>query len=221
MQRACGSVVVFAIVVFGACAAPAPETPPLGGLVSSAFFFLTNSQGQKELKLSNNQVKKIEELKAENRQAQAGLRDLNVGDRRKKREDLNKANMAALAKILTQKQLRRAEQIYLQQIGPALAFRKPQVAAALKITDEQKEKIDVARGKANEELRAIMAQEQRTRQQLTDCFKKRDEEILKVLTPVQTTRWKELLGEPFKLEPRRSEEQKQSGQGSDRPALTK
>jgi Spy/CpxP family protein refolding chaperone len=140
MRRVCGSVLVLGIVVFVACAAPAPEAPPLIGVAIGTLSWLSNVQIREELKLSEDQLKKIEELKVEQRQALAALRGLNTEDRAKKRQDIYKANEAALAKILSRKQLRRAEQIYLQTRGP-MVWTSPQVAAALKLTDEQKEKI--------------------------------------------------------------------------------
>lgn len=221
MRRVCGSVLVLAIVVLAACAAPAPEAPPLGGLVGSSFILLTNSQVREELKLSEDQVKKIEELKTELRQALASLRGLNPEERVKKLHDVAKADEVALAKILTRKQLNRVEEIYLQRFGLRLAFRNAQVAAALKITDEQKEKMDLISREYFKESRDNRAKGQERRQQFAELSERRDEKLLNLLTPAQKAKWKQLTGAPFKLEPRRSEEPKQSGQESERPALPK
>lgn len=221
MRRVCCTAFASVIGVIIASAAPAPEARPLGGLTISLLLVLSKSQVQEELKLSEDQVKKIEELRAERRQALAALRGLNKEDRANKLQDINKANEAALAKILTRKQLRRAEQIYLQQIGPWIAFRYTQVAAALKLTDEQKDKMALITKESLEESRNNRAKGQVTRELLVELAKRRNEKALNLLTPVQKKKWKELLGEPSKLDPRRSEEKEQPSQGSDRSALAK
>src|SRR5262249_52173016 len=127
------------------------------------------------------------------------------------RLDLSKRHAEIVATILTKKQLRRAEQIYLQRIGPPLAFRRPQVAAALKLTDEQKEKMDLVRKEYSQELRELAQARGRGddwRQKGTELYKDHMEKLLNVLTPAQKTKWKQLLGEPFKFEPRRPQEKK-------------
>lgn len=221
MRSICGVALMLMILVLTATAAPAPEVRPLGGLTSGVLLYLSKSQVQEELKLSEDQVKKIEELRAVRRQALAALRGLNKEARANQLQDINKANEAALAKILTRKQFRRAEQIYLQQIGPSIAFWQTQVAAALKLTDEQKDKMDLINKESQEELRNRTANGRMTREQLAELTKRRNEKALDVLTPTQKKKWKELLGEPSKLDPRRSEDREQPSQGSDRSAVVK
>ncbi|HTU90049.1 MAG TPA: hypothetical protein VMF69_08125 [Gemmataceae bacterium] len=221
MRKISGSGLILAMVVFAVCAAPAPEAR-LIGIVNLALPLLSNVQVQEELKLSEDQLKKIEELKAELKtkrsQELAALRSLNLEERTKKMQDIIKSNEAAYAKILSRQQLRRAEQIYLQLRGPTSLI-VPQVRAALKITNEQEEKMTAIMRESSREYRN--SRENRGQKTLTEINKRRDEEILNVLTPAQKAKWKQLLGELFNREPRRTEEKKQSGQGSERPALAK
>jgi hypothetical protein len=114
MRKGCGSVLMSAIVAFVACAAPAPEAAPLGGLAGGVFLILNNSHIRDKLKLSEDQVKKIAEARAELRRSFPSVRGLNKEERTKKSQERAKAAETALAKILTRKQLRRAEQMYLQ-----------------------------------------------------------------------------------------------------------
>lgn len=219
MRRICGVALMSVIVELAAYAAPAPEASPLGGfagliLISS----VANPNIRDELKLSENQVKQLEALMSEHRGAYASLRRMNKEDREKQLQEIRKKDEAAIAKILTRKQLIRAEQIQLQICGPMI-LTKSQVAAALKLTDEQKEKMTLIRREALEEYREGRAKGER--QPTEESPKRRDEKLLNVLTPAQKAKWKQLLGEPFKQKLRRLEELKQSSQGSDRPALAK
>ncbi|HTU21884.1 MAG TPA: hypothetical protein VMG10_27850 [Gemmataceae bacterium] len=209
MRTVCGSGLILAIVVFASSAAPAPEAPPLIGVATGILSYLSSPQVRDELKLTEDQLKKIEELKKElktkRRLKPADLRSLSLEERVKKAQEIVKATEAALAKILTRKQLRRAEQIFLQLRGPML-LRSPQVAAALKLTDEQKEKMkDIDRETFREYRESRKKGDQHP---LTELFKRRDEKLLNVLTPAQKKKRKQLLGEPFKWEPRRLGEKK-------------
>lgn len=214
MRRVCGGVLVLAIVGFLTGADSSPPPPPLLGVAGRVLTFLDNAQLREELKLSQDQVKKIDELRGERRQAFDALRGLKLNERAKKRQELAKTTGAALAKILTPKQLRRAEQIVLQRRGPMLAFAMPQVAEALELTDKQKEKIKRIRGEMYGQFRDRLRQGQVTRQQSAEMAKRGNEKLFKVLTPAQKTKWKQMTGEPFKFDSRRVEKQNHPGQGS-------
>lgn len=106
-----------------------------------------------------------------------------------------------MRRVLTTKQLGRLRQVARQLRGTG-AFREPEVAAALKLTAEQRERIRAIdeetfggppRGKMRpgapmEDLRK--AHEQRVRAAV--------ERILALLTSEQGRRWQEMTGEPFK-----------------------
>lgn len=212
MRTICGIAWVLIIVGLATNAAPAPETRPLGGFESGIWLILrqNDSRIREELKLTENQVKKIEELIAEANQAYSSIRgpDGKI-DRQKVRDwlDLNKRHAVTAAKILTKPQLLRAEQIYLQRMSLGVAFRTRQVAAALKLTDEQREKLDLLRKESSQELRGLLPAGgggQERAQKMAEFRKSRNEKVLNVLTPAQKAKWKQLLGEPFKLELRGS-----------------
>jgi hypothetical protein len=143
MRSICGVALMLMIGVLTATAAPAPETRLLGGFESGIWFMLkqNDSRLRDELKLTESQVTKIEELIAEDRQASSSIRgpDGKIDTQKfQDRQDLYRRHIQTAAKILTKRQLMRAEQIYLQRTGPILAFRKSQVTAVLKLTDEQR-----------------------------------------------------------------------------------
>jgi hypothetical protein len=226
MRRICGIALVFIIFVVAATAAPAPEARPLGGLAIAAMIYLRDVKFRKELQLSEDQVKKIEGLQAKQRQAFAELRSvskdgLSKEDAKKKLEELRTSNESALEKILTRKQIKRAEEIYLQHLDLMIALRKSQVAAALKLTDEQNGRIAIISKEFLEALRTRRTQEQAAQRPLKDLTKDRDEKLLELLTDAQKTKWKQITGKPFKLERRLPREKGQSNQGSDNSAVAK
>jgi serine/threonine protein kinase len=101
-----------------------------------------------------------------------------------------RANEAAVAAILTAAQLRRLHEIALQMQGPTV-FREPEVAMALKLSDEQRER--------------IWAIEEET---FLASMKKGgpaagppSERVLTVLTREQAGLWREITGEPFRGPP--------------------
>jgi hypothetical protein len=162
---------------------------------------LTQKSVQDELKLSDGQVKQISELAASRRGAGRGGQNLSQEERQKRQEERTKANEKALAEILKPDQLKRAKQISWQQQG-ALAVSDPEFATALKLTDEQKDKIKTIQADARPaggQARRGGNQEE-ARKQREALRKETEERMMSVLTADQKTTWKELMGEPFKGE---------------------
>ena len=113
------------------------------------------------------------------------------------------ANEKAVAAILSQDQLRRLGQIALQFQGPA-AFRDLEVAAALKLTIEQREKIraivaDACFGKVDAHGGdATISAAEGARKSRDEVRKASLLQIQSLLTDEQQKRWKEMVGEPYK-----------------------
>jgi serine/threonine protein kinase len=130
---------------------------------------------------------------------------LSPSERRQRSVDQARANDAEVRRILSPGQLKRLRQIALQQQGSG-AFREPDVAAALRLTAEQRERIREIDEKAffawmrdrhrpggpsgGAPREHGKPQAQRDRAVL--------ERILAVLTEEQALQWKEMTGEPFK-----------------------
>jgi Spy/CpxP family protein refolding chaperone len=178
---------------------------------------LSQKSVQQELKLTDDQIKKAEELLQKQRSG-AGLRDVPRDQIREKMQELAKANQAALAEILKPEQTKRLREIALQRQGP-MAIANPQVAEALKLTEDQKEKIRAiqresfeglrtgGRGGNFEEIRAKMAERR----------KESSEKIQNLLTDEQKAKWKELLGAPFTGEIERPQRGTGNRPGADSP----
>lgn len=104
--------------------------------------------------------------------------------------------------------LRRFKQIALQFLG-SLAFSDPDVAEALRLTSEQKKPIRAIQDQtpsAAMKLGPPGGDPRKPAPSRWDDLKRREldarEQILDLLTPDQGWTWEELVGEPFKGEPR-------------------
>jgi serine/threonine protein kinase len=128
------------------------------------------------------------------------FRQLTPEERRQRFLDFARANEAAVAAILSPGQIRRLRQVALQARGP-MAFREPDVAASLKLTAEQRERIraieaDTFFGPA-EPLRPGFAPPP-SRKVFEQRLRAAVDRIQALLTEEQAKRWKEMTGEPFK-----------------------
>jgi serine/threonine protein kinase len=164
--------------------------------------FLLNEQAVLEdLRLSPDQRSGIADLsKRRTVQLQDSFRDfhrLSSDERRERFLIVARSSEAAVAEILSPEKLVRLRQIALQSQAP-MVFRDADIAAVLKLTAEQRERIRAieaetfGRGrrvgdapgapkKSREELRRLAVQEIQE----------------EVLTEVQQEKWKEMTGEPF------------------------
>jgi hypothetical protein len=118
-------------------------------------------------------------------------------ERRKRFLEEARTNEADLAAILTPDQLRRLRQVELQRQGP-MAFREADVAKALKLTADQRERIRAI------EATAFFGRGDRPghgpppRGVREQAIKSAMEKVHAVLTDEQAKKWKEMIGEPFK-----------------------
>src|SRR5207253_5339543 len=111
-----------------------------GGRFVGDGLLLQNPGVKKELKLSDNQVKKItettESIRDKHRDEFEALGKLEGGERREKGQELRKKvsdeTQKALAEILKPEQSKRLKEIQLQQEG-ARAFNDPEVQKALNL----------------------------------------------------------------------------------------
>ncbi len=172
-----------------------------GGLGGGAML-LGQKSVQEELKLSDEQVKQVKELVDKQREAFQGFGDLSQEERRTKMQEMAKTNNEAIAKILKPEQTKRFKQIALQQqvrFGLANVLNNPETAKELKITDEQKGKLEEIRNKAREETQGLGFDEE-GRQKRQEVTKATNEKVMGVLTAEQKAKLKEMQGEPFKGE---------------------
>jgi hypothetical protein len=180
-----------------------PVAPEIGRTLKDSGY-LRHKAVQDELKLSVEQIAKIDDLHKELRNAIAAFNkdDLdNLVVSLKIDRVMPKWEKAA-ADLLTPEQLRRFRQIQLQVAAPS-AFLDPEVAEALKLTDEQKQSI---RHAYNDGRREWMLDSLKTSAKLGG--KKREkmmrdydaaatQKIVQILSEAQKREYANMIGETF------------------------
>jgi Spy/CpxP family protein refolding chaperone len=182
-----------------------------GGPGGGAAGFLTAPNVQKDLQLTESQVKRVEETLRdirENHQADySALRDASPDVRAAKVATLNQAVSDEVKKALSfsADQSKRFDQISLQAHGTH-AFASPIVAEKLKLTDEQKSTIHEI-VEATRNAGVGVNNNDATEQERTEARNKRaatqKEHMTKIqalLTDDQKHEWKELTGERIEIQ---------------------
>jgi hypothetical protein len=172
---------------------------------------------QEEIKATDDQKEKIGELMRNQFQAQRDLgQDASQEDRAKLRQKNTEEQEKFAKDNLKPDQLKRYHQIKRQQDG-VLALKEPEVQTTLKLTADQKEKINALAEDFQKDLRELQpmggggrrqgggkagggggdfqAQMQKITALRKDFLTKGE----KVLTDSQQKEWKELLGKPFEM----------------------
>jgi len=190
-----------------------------GGGFGGPDMLLRNPGVAKELKLSDEQIKKIEEatqsIRDKHRDEREAINKLEGDERREKDQELRKTEgdetNKALAEILKPEQNKRFKEIRLQRRG-ARAFSEEEVQKALNLTDDQKEKIKTINEDADKERRELFPQGGRRGggrggppdpsvfQKMETLNKETMDKVVSVLTDDQKKTWKEMTGAPFKFE---------------------
>jgi Spy/CpxP family protein refolding chaperone len=188
-----------------------------GGGFGGPGFLLRNPGVQKELKLSDEQIKKVEEvtqsIQDKHREDFEAAGKLEGDERGAKFQEIMKTmgeeTNKALAEILKPEQSKRLKEISLQQ-RKADAFNDPEVQKALNLTDDQKEKIKTINEDAAKKMEESFPRGRRggggggfDPERFKKMNTMRDEtleHVVSVLTDDQKKTWKEMTGAPFKFE---------------------
>ena len=197
---------------------PGGGGPGGGGLTG----LLRNDQVQKELDLTDEQNEQLREvgrkLMEGMRDQFSGLRELSDEERTAKMQELQaeimKRTLEALQDVLTQPQMERLMQVYLQQQGTR-ALSNTQVINALGITPDQQAELrqigEDIRAKSQEVFGGMQGMRDmepaerekkfaELRQKREELTKEAEEKVMAVLTEGQKKTLKEMMGEPFEME---------------------
>jgi hypothetical protein len=150
-------------------------------------------------------LKLTDEQKTKGRQAVEGLQGLFAGlqnasqeERQQKFQEIQEKTRAAIEevnKVLTKEQNERLDQIVLQARG-AQALNDEKVAAELKLTDDQKQKLSEIQQKAFQQMRELQQGDQEKRAQI---FKTARDEAMGVLTAEQKEQLEKMKGAKIEL----------------------
>ncbi|MGC4006904.1 MAG: hypothetical protein QM811_28775 [Pirellulales bacterium] len=181
---------------------------------------------QKELGITSEQKEKItkttEEARTAGREGFGGFRDASEAERAKMMEKMQAARKETQTKIealLTTEQKTRLRNCPFQEMGTR-ALRTEEVQAELKLSDEQKKKLDVvsAAGRQN-------AGGDRPQRPTAESMAAREKQYLDVLTSDQQAAFEKMKGKKFEF-PQQGRggfggnaggDRPQRGQGGDRP----
>jgi len=189
---------------FRCCSARAGSAPA-GGFGGGSLFLLTQKSVQEELKMTEEQVKKATDLQEKQRENFKGFKDLSKEEIKSKMEERTKETKKAVDDILKPEQVKRLKQISIQQAG-ARAYSDPEVVEALKITDEQKEKIKGIQEDSFKEMPKRGEGDREENAKKIEAIRKATKEKVEgVLSAEHKSKLKDLTGEPFKGEIKRPE----------------
>jgi hypothetical protein len=187
-----------------------------GRFMGGGAFFLMAPNVQKDLKLSDEQVGKVQEtlqaVREKHQDEFAGLRDASPEERQAKMAALTKTMNDEIKKdlSLSPEQSTRFDQIALQARG-LQAFADPAVAAKLKLTDDQKSKIqeiaESSRGQLRGAFNKDASEEERAeaRKKMAATQRENLSKAQALLTADQKKTWSEMTGKHIEIQfvPRR------------------
>jgi Spy/CpxP family protein refolding chaperone len=203
-------VVNLVVVVLTVAPAQAQRVAYIPGFGYPATMLAGNKGVQHELKVDDSQAEKIdalvERLRENNREQFQKLQDVPKDERPAKRLELTQAINGRLREglvdILKPAQIKRFDQIQLQTTG-FNAFATSRVQGALKLTAEQKSRLD---GVIDEQDQAIRTANQSfqddregTLRKVAELRKQGIAKAIGLLTDSQTATWKDMTGEPFEV----------------------
>ena len=175
----------------------------------ATLFYLNNPQVQEELKMTDDQKSSLEGLREAQGDLFRGLRDLTDEERQKKFQDLAKQSKETVEKTLNKMQQARLRQIELQQtsrFGLAGVLLGEEIVKGLKITEEQKKKVNEITEEtaaAREDLTAAVEEGLIDRTELRGMIRelgsKETEDVMAVLNEAQKKQWTAMLGKPFEM----------------------
>lgn len=169
---------------------------------------LQNPQVREELALADDQAEELEAIGQAMRESMrdmfSGMRDADPEERRQMMEDMREKTAARMQEftdqidqILLPHQRDRLKQIGFQMSGGGRRggsvsgpLGNDRLLEELGVTEEQREKLEEAATKAQEELREKYA----------ELVKEAQSDIMKILTKEQRKKYEELIGEPFEMQ---------------------
>lgn len=172
--------------------------------------FLSTREVQSELKLEEDQAKKIDEISAEIARERARL----MAEYNGKLGELNQKSADQAHSLLSDAQRRRLDQLRLQQQGLRVLLANA-VVEKLGLTQQQRDEIakltqpSSGRGgvpdRTTNPPNTNVPAAERFQQAIDEANKRAAEtreKVLAVLTPEQKAKWSEMTGESFKFPPR-------------------
>lgn len=162
--------------------------------------FLSNPDVQKELKMSDEQISKLKDAVskvAEKYKADiANFQRLSPEEMQKKTKAFTEENNKAIAGVLDAKQWKRFKQLQWQA-SRNLAILDPDLQKELKMSDEQKKKVDAIFSNFQKKMQDLQKSRETSPEKYQTLYLDTDKKAGEVLTEEQQKSFKELKGPPF------------------------
>lgn len=173
-----------------------PAQPdPLGPILS-------NPDVKRELKLSEDQLAKLKtslgKVMEKYRDTFTKSQRLSSEEQQKIFKSLNEDSHKAIAGVLDDKQMKRFKQIQWQLSGID-ALQDPELQKDLKLSDDQKKKLESVFNEASKKMQDMIQRQERSREKYEALAKDVDERANGVLTGEQKKSLKELMGPRFEM----------------------
>jgi len=151
-----------------------------------------------ELKINDSTVEKIKEYATRQWKKAQEVADQSQTEQDREFEAMAKENDKFLEQTLSKEQRQRLHQIVLQEAG-LLYVTRPDIAAMLKLTEEQKEHARKAQKQAREDLEKLLDSKdaKERKEKLSELHKTNVQRLTSLFTPQQSAQWKQMIGAPF------------------------
>ncbi len=153
----------------------------------------------KELKLTADEVEKIHDYGEDQWEKAQSAHVLGAAERSKKFAEMSKENERFVRETLTKEQHKRLHQITLQMAG-LLCLTRPEVAARLNLTADQKKQAHQLQKEARREAEELIhaTKKGQRHEKLRELHATSLKSIDELLTDEQEAIWSEMIGPPFK-----------------------
>jgi hypothetical protein len=174
----------------------------LPGVGAVEIMLLRQHSVREDMKIGDKEATRINDFASRQWKKAQELDKLSGKEQDEKFDALAKENEKFLDEILKPEQRKRLNQITMQLAG-LLYVTKPEIAAELKLTDDQKKKAHELQQEAHKEAQAILRSNKDRevkKEQLEEMRMANRKRLMGLLTDDQKAKWKAMAGEPFKGE---------------------
>lgn len=160
---------------------------------------LRQASVREDLKLSHDEAAKINKFTSQQWKKAQEVSKLPPAERDKKFAEMTKENDRFIDQTVTKEQRKRLQEIELQTAG-LICLGRHEIAAKLKLSDEQKRRVQGMQKEGRQEMEDLLyATDAEARQEkLTELRRTSRARILELLTEEQERIWSQLQGKPFK-----------------------
>lgn len=196
------SLLALAVAALWATAArPAEDEKIIAREDAIEVMLLRQKSVQGDLEITEAQKRKIYAFADKQWKKAQTLRNRSEAERDREFEAMAKANQEFLKNTLMPQQQKRLNEIAMQVAGLLWVMRSD-VAAALNLTDEQKQKIRELHREAHKEAQEALRSDNKAVEdgKFQEMRRRNRQRLMSVLTDEQKGKWREMAGAPFRGE---------------------